>query len=296
MRYLGCRIDFARPRGAPSLAPAGGVSWRVFKNPVTLFIGGVNAVLMELAEPRVRTGVWSHTSFRTKPLRRMRRTGFAALITVYAPRDTAETVIERIGRMHARVAGTTPEGLPYRADDPDLLDWVQLTASYGFLEAYSRFATPLSPQARDRFYREATPAAHLFGALGAPSSVTEADALIGTRLETLRPHPIIGEFLEILDRLPIGPWPLGGWKRAGVQAAIDLLPPELADRLALRQGLAPWQARRLTQLARLAERLPLPFSPPVQACRRMGLSPRALYGAPRAGDTLADPDAIKRFP
>jgi uncharacterized protein (DUF2236 family) len=40
------------------------VSWSVFKNPVSLFIGGVTAVIMELADPRVRTGVWEHTSFR----------------------------------------------------------------------------------------------------------------------------------------------------------------------------------------------------------------------------------------
>jgi uncharacterized protein (DUF2236 family) len=35
----------------------------VFKNPLSLFIGGVTAVIMELAEPRVRTGVWEHTTF-----------------------------------------------------------------------------------------------------------------------------------------------------------------------------------------------------------------------------------------
>jgi uncharacterized protein (DUF2236 family) len=34
----------------------------VFKNPVTLFIGGVGAVLLELAEPRVRDGVWGHST------------------------------------------------------------------------------------------------------------------------------------------------------------------------------------------------------------------------------------------
>ena len=50
------------------------VSWRVFKNPLSLFIGGVAAVIMELAEPRVRTGVWEHTTFRLDPIRRLRRT------------------------------------------------------------------------------------------------------------------------------------------------------------------------------------------------------------------------------
>lgn len=33
------------------------LSWQVFKNPVAMFVGGIAAGLLELAEPRVRTGV-----------------------------------------------------------------------------------------------------------------------------------------------------------------------------------------------------------------------------------------------
>jgi hypothetical protein len=87
------------------LAPR--VSWRVFKNPLSLFIGGVTAVIMELAEPRVRTGIWEHTTFRVDPIRRLRRTGLAAMVTVYGARSTAEPMIARIRPMHEMVAGTT---------------------------------------------------------------------------------------------------------------------------------------------------------------------------------------------
>ena len=65
-------IDFLRPAGEAALVPADSVSWRVFKNPLSLFVGGVTAVIMELAEPRVRAGVWEHTTFRSDPLRRLR--------------------------------------------------------------------------------------------------------------------------------------------------------------------------------------------------------------------------------
>jgi uncharacterized protein (DUF2236 family) len=44
-------VDFRIPVGEPALVPADSVSWRVFKNPVALFVGGVAAVLLELAEP-----------------------------------------------------------------------------------------------------------------------------------------------------------------------------------------------------------------------------------------------------
>ena len=59
--------DFLRPAGEAALVSPDSVSWRVFKNPLSLFIGGVAAVIMELAEPRVRADVWEHTTFRVDP-------------------------------------------------------------------------------------------------------------------------------------------------------------------------------------------------------------------------------------
>src|SRR5215467_9628928 len=100
-------IDFSRPAGEAALVSPDSVSWRVFKNPLSLFIGGVTAVIMELAEPRVRTGVWEHSAFRLNPIRRLRRTGLAAMVTIYGARSTAEPMIARIRRMHEMVAGTT---------------------------------------------------------------------------------------------------------------------------------------------------------------------------------------------
>ncbi len=98
-------IDFSRPVGEAALVSPDSVSWRVFKNPLSLFIGGVTAVIMELAEPRVRTGVWEHTTFRLDPIRRLRRTGLAAMVTIYGARSTAESMIARIRRMHEMVSG-----------------------------------------------------------------------------------------------------------------------------------------------------------------------------------------------
>src|SRR5919112_3182335 len=87
------RVDFTRPIGEPALVPPDSVSWRVFKNPVALLVGGVAAVILELAEPRVRAGIWNHTSFRSDPLTRLQRTGMAAMVTVYGARSTAEAMI-----------------------------------------------------------------------------------------------------------------------------------------------------------------------------------------------------------
>jgi uncharacterized protein (DUF2236 family) len=50
-------IDFAAPPGEPAIVPPDSVSWQIFRNPVTMYIGGIAAVLLELGEPRVRTAV-----------------------------------------------------------------------------------------------------------------------------------------------------------------------------------------------------------------------------------------------
>ena len=100
--------DFTQPAGEAALTAPDSVSWTVFKNPVVLFIGGVAAVVLELAEPRVRTGVWEHSAFREQPLERLRRTALATVVTVYGARSRAEAMIARVTRLHERVAGTTP--------------------------------------------------------------------------------------------------------------------------------------------------------------------------------------------
>src|ERR1700722_5362091 len=169
------RVDFSTPVGEAALIPAQSVSWRVFKNPVTMFIGGVAAVILELAEPRVRTGVWEHSRFREDPVGRLRRTGAAAMITVYGARSIATPMIARVARMHPGISGVTPCGVAFSASDPALLTWVQATASYGFVAAYAEYARALSEAEIDAFFAEAVPAAHLYGALDAPRSMREAE-------------------------------------------------------------------------------------------------------------------------
>jgi uncharacterized protein (DUF2236 family) len=267
-------FDFSTPAGEPALAPADSVSWRVFANPVALFIGGVTAVLLELAEPRVRSGVWDHTSFRTDPLPRMKRTGLAAMVTVYGARSRAEAMIAGIGRMHGRVTGVTPAGAPYRADDPELLDWVQATASYGFMEAYHRFVRPLTDAERDRFYAEAAPAARLYGATGAPTSVAGLEACFEAMRPKLERSEIVFEFLAIMRRTAILPSPLRAAQGLFIRAAVALLPPWTRETLGLGRAwdLRPWETGLVRAAGAMAERMVLPSSPREQARRRLGLA------------------------
>lgn len=271
-------LDYSQPPGAPALYAPDSIAWHVFKNPVSLFIGGVAAVLLEFGEPRVRSGVWGHSMFPYDPITRMRRTGHVAHVSTYAPREVAERVIARVVRMHERVRGETPDGVPYHANDPALLNWVQATVGYGFMEAYAAYAHPLTDAQRDRFYRETQPAARLFGATGAPRSLAEQREQFNAMRGALEPHPIVLEFLGIVTRAPAVPRPLAGLQGAMVRAAVELLPDWVIARLELRRDTLPaWERRLLRGAARLLDRVPVPGSPPVQASRRLGLPGSYLY-------------------
>ena len=276
----GQRVDFSMPQGEPALASPDSVSWQVFKNPLALFIGGICAVLLELAEPRVRTGVWEHTNFRTDPLTRLRRTALAAMLTVYGPRSKAEAMIAAVGRAHARVNGTTPAGEPYRADDPELLVWVQATAAFGFLEAYCHFVRPLDRREKDRYYAETRPAAVLYGATGAPESVAALVAQFAAMRTRLERSDIVFEFLQIMQRAPLLPAPLAPMQHLLVRAGVSLVPGWARTILGLDSAwnLATWEARLLGLSGAPADRIALPGSPAVAACRRLGLPANYLYG------------------
>jgi uncharacterized protein (DUF2236 family) len=271
-------LDFSQPVGEAALVSPDSVSWRVFKNPLSLFIGGVTAVIMELAEPRVRTGVWEHTNFRGDPIRRLRRTGFAAMVTIYGTRNAAEAMIARVRRMHDMVAGTTPSGEAYCANDPELLNWVQATAAYGFLQSYHSYVRPLSLLERDRYYAEAIPAAGLYGATRAPTSEADLAMLFQATAGRLERSDIVFEFLAIMRSTPILPLPLRLVQHLLVRAAIDLTPRWLQTILGLKEhGLHAWEAEVVRQAGAFADRLVLESNPAVQACRRMRLPADYLY-------------------
>jgi uncharacterized protein (DUF2236 family) len=275
-------VDFSKPAGEAALVSPDSVSWRVFKNPLSLFIGGVAAVIMELAEPRVRTGVWEHTTFRVDPIRRLRRTGLAAMVTVYGARTTAEGMIARVRRMHDKVAGSTPAGKAYCANDPELLNWVQGTAAFGFLQAYHSCVRPLSDLERDRYYAEGTLAASLYGA-SAPSSEAVLEMLFDAMAGQLERSNILFEFLAIMRSAPILPLPLRMLQPLLVRAAIDLTPRWLRTVVDLNEhNLNASEAKVVRQIGAFADRLVLETNPAVQACRRMRLPADYLYFHGRA--------------
>ncbi|MGE0596856.1 MAG: oxygenase MpaB family protein [Hyphomonadaceae bacterium] len=270
-------VDFAAPRGAAALFAPDSVTWRIMKNPVSLMIGGVAAVLLELAEPRVRTGVWEHTRFRDDPVGRIRRTGHAAMVTTYAPAEAARAMISGIVRAHERVQGVTPAGVLYRASDPELLNWVQATAGFGFIGAYDRFVRPLSAWEWDHAFAEGAEAAALYGATGAPRSRADWELQLANMTPRLESSGIVHEFLQIMRHAALLPAPLKPLQGAAISAAIAMTPAAVRDLLRLPNSLNRSAELALKALGAAADRAPLKGAPPVEACVRLGLAPNHLY-------------------
>ncbi|MGB6308896.1 MAG: oxygenase MpaB family protein [Steroidobacteraceae bacterium] len=275
----GHAIDFTRPPQEESLLPPDSVSWRVFKNPIALYIGGLAAVILELAEPAVRTGVWEHSTFRQDPLGRLRRTGTAAMVTIYGARSLALPMIARVVGMHAKITGQTPDGAPYRASDARLLAWVHSTAAFGIAEAYSRYAEALSPAELDSFYREGKPVARLYGTLDSPASDAARCALFDSMRGRLEPSPIVFEFLRIMQAAPALPRSFLWMQTMLGRAAVEIIPGWVRERLGLGEshGLRAHERWMVKLAAATLNRIVLPQSPAAQACVRLGLPSTYLY-------------------
>ncbi|MEP6504564.1 MAG: oxygenase MpaB family protein [Betaproteobacteria bacterium] len=268
--------DFLQPPGEPAMMAADSVSWRVFSNPVALFVGGVTAVLLELAEPRVRTGVWEHTRFRERPLERLQRTGYASMMTVFGARSRALSMIERINQGHARMAGRTPAGVAFRASDDDLLTWVHATATFGFLGAYTRCVRPLTREERDRYYAESRASADAYGVATPPGSESAVEALFERMRPHLEPSAIIGEFLAIMGTLRLLPAPLRPLQAVLIKAAVQCLPAWTRERLGLAGAawvVPRWQWALLRVAGRAADHLSFPTLPAMLARRRLAAAP-----------------------
>ena len=247
------------------------------KNPVALVVGGLAAVILELAEPRVRTGVWEHTTFRRDPETRMRHTGFAAWMTIYAPEDAARRMIAGVTRAHDRIEGRTPAGVAYRASDPELLTWVHATAAYGFSEAYNRYVRTLPADEMDRFYAEGAPVAALYGADGPPNSRAALDAIFAAMAPKLEASDIVLEFFQIVRAVPI--LPVKAVQRLMVRGAVSLTPDWARETLGLGRKfeLRTGEYTLLRAMGAASERFVIEGAPPAQACRRMGLPANYLY-------------------
>ncbi|MCR5873026.1 DUF2236 domain-containing protein [Phenylobacterium sp. J426] len=151
--------------------------WKVHGDLASMMVGGVTALLVQMLHPGALAGVWDHSNFRHDMSGRLQRTARFIAGTTYGDRAEAQGFIDRVRAIHARVAGTLPDGTPYAADDPDLLTWVHVAEVSSFLAAYLVYVDPdFPPEEQDRYYRETAEIARRLGATDIPESRAEVEA------------------------------------------------------------------------------------------------------------------------
>jgi uncharacterized protein (DUF2236 family) len=150
-----------------------------------MFVGGLRALVLQALHPLAMAGVTAHSGFRGDPWGRLQRTSRFLAATTFGTVDVAEGAVARVRAVHRTVRGVTPDGTPYRADDPHLLRWVHVAEVDSFLQAHLRFgAATLSPEQCDEYVAEAGFVAAKLGVIEPPSTVAE----LHDDLEFFRPE------------------------------------------------------------------------------------------------------------
>ena len=157
-----------RARADPVLGFYGpdSMMWRINREAVLLGAGPA-ALLLQVAHPLVAAGVAEHSTFEQDPIARLRGTLITTMDLIFGDGTRAEAAVRRLNSVHASVRG---EG--YRALDPELLLWVQVTLIKTSVEAYSRWVGPLSAEQREQFWQEAR---SVGVRLGIPLTLSPAD-------------------------------------------------------------------------------------------------------------------------
>jgi uncharacterized protein (DUF2236 family) len=217
---------------------------RVGNTPVTPFLGGGVAVLLQVAHPLVAAGVADHSEYRHDLWRRLARTLRALYLITFGSRDEAERAGATVQAVHRRVRGTIriplgrfPAGTAYSASDPDLMLWVHATLVHASLAAYQTFERPLSSAEQGRYYREMATVARIFGIPDAalPPTLAEFRHYFEQQLasDSITVTPVAREIAELILRAPL-PAPLRLFAPAHRLATAALLPARLRHEYRLR--------------------------------------------------------------
>ncbi|MDT5010240.1 MAG: hypothetical protein QOH57_1857, partial [Mycobacterium sp.] len=151
----------------------------------SMFVGGLRALLLQSLHPLAMAGVAEHSDYRGDPWGRLQRTSTFLAVTTFGTADDAQRAVDRVRGIHQRVRGTAPDGRPYHATDPHLLEWVHIAEVHSFLLAHRIYgARPFDQRARDDYVADTARVAEALGVLEPPRTERELDE----RLEAYRPE------------------------------------------------------------------------------------------------------------
>lgn len=217
---------------------------RLGNSPVTPFLGGGAAVLLQVAHPLVACGVVEHSGYDRNLWLRLARTLRALYLITFGDRREAEQAGAAVQAVHARVHGRTreqlgsfPPGTPYSASDPELMLWVHATLVHSSLAAYEHFVQPLTSEEKECYHEEMNLVARIFGtpAEALPGNYREFCAYFQTEMhnETITVTTPAREIADVILAAPL-PTPLRLLAPAHRLATVRILPPKLRSQYGLR--------------------------------------------------------------
>ncbi|MEW2516639.1 oxygenase MpaB family protein [Actinacidiphila alni] len=198
---------------------------RTVHGDASMFIGGLRALLLQSLHPLAMAAVAAHSGYRGDPWGRLQRTSTFLAVTTFGTAQDAREAVEQVRAVHARVAGTTATGEPYRASDPHLLGWVHAAEVDSFLRAHQRYgARPLDPAGCDAYLADTARVAEALGVVDPPrdrAALAERLAAYRPELRATREARDAARFL-LLD--PPLPWAARGPYAVLAANAVALLP------------------------------------------------------------------------
>lgn len=211
-------------RPGPRLYDAGSPVTRVHGD-ASMFVGGLRALLMQTLHPAAMRGVAEHSGYRGDMWGRLHRTSSFLATTTFGHVEDAERAISAVRRIHERVTGTMPDGTPYAASDPHLLQWVHVAEVDSFLRAHTVYgAEPLRGADRDTYVAQAGEVARRLGVPEPPSTEAELREVLASYRPELGGTPEAREAVRFLLVHP--PLPLAARPPYAVlvAAAVGLMP------------------------------------------------------------------------
>lgn len=209
-----------------------------------LAIGGLRAILLQLANPAVGHGVAAHSDFARDPVARLHATLSFVYVVADGDEPLVRAVARSVGRVHRSVVSEAGAAVAYAARDPALQLWVAATLHDTAVRMAELVWGPLpEPLADELLARSGR-----FGSvLGMPTSLWPADqaafrVYFAESSAALRFDAASTAVVAELVAARAAPW----WVRAAMPTLVAFTAPTLPPALRAQLGLRDTAGVRLT--------------------------------------------------
>lgn len=200
--------------GATGFFGPDSMTWKIYREP-TMLLGGISALLLQIAHPAIAEGVRKFSNFHEEYLYRAHRTFNAMAGFYFGSEALALKTARRLFQMHGMIRGNVGKKVDgwwqverFCARDPGLLTWVLATLVETSLRITELIHGPLPRSEKEQFFQESKIIATLMGipAESYPDDLTAFEHYYQIMLEsnTLQVTPTNMRLARIILNPPYG--------------------------------------------------------------------------------------------